>query len=211
VHGTGWLIVLLFLSAAPLALAFPYLARKRPNFGTSRFLLAAAVGFIAIVPAALVQAAAPRIGQGALDLLFHAFVVIALSEEGAKFLLLRITRKFWGNADNGIPAGIAASLGFAFFETIVYASVNPSALVIRAVTAAPLHAACGSWIGRAALASRPFGFVSVFYVFFAVSVHGAYDMALLVPGFPVLVPAAIALFGLAVSLRQLGSRLNGEI
>lgn len=209
--GLGWLAVLSALSAFPLALAVPYLSRRRPRFGRLRFLLAALAGFVAVIPAALVQAAAPKIGQGANDLLFHAFVVIALTEEGSKFLVLRLSRRWWGAEENAIPAGVAASLGFAFFETVVYASANPSAILIRAVTAAPLHAACGSWVGRAALAPRSRSLFAFFFFSFALLVHGTYDLTLLVPGFPFFIPILIALSGLAVSLRSLSLPPDGEI
>jgi len=210
VKGLVWLTVLLVLSAAPLVAAVSYLARRRPGFGRLRFFLSAIVGFAAVVPAAFVQAAAPAIRQGPINLLFHAFVVIALTEEGSKYLLLRLTRKRWGETENAIPAGVAASLGFAFFETVVYASTNPSAILIRAVTAAPLHAACGSWVGRAALASRPCGLQTFFHLAFAVFIHGAYDLTLLVPGFPIFIPVLIAIFGLAISLRPQNVGSNGE-
>jgi RsiW-degrading membrane proteinase PrsW (M82 family) len=209
-NGIAWLAALLALSAAPLALAVPYLARRRPGFGLWRFVLAAIAGFVAVVPAALVQAAVPRNGQSAAGLLIHAFGVIAFTEEGSKYLLLRFSRRRWGGEENAIPAGIAASLGFAFFETIVYASSNPSAILIRAVTAAPLAAACGSWVGRAALAPRTRGPFALFYLMFAILVHGAYDLTLLVPGFPVFVPVLIALFGLATALRSLSMPVDGE-
>jgi RsiW-degrading membrane proteinase PrsW (M82 family) len=208
--GIVWLATLAALSAVPLALALPYLARRRPGFGLFRLALASAAGLVAVIPAALLQAAVPKIGRGAGDLLFHAFVVIALTEEGSKFLAIRLFRPRWGEMENAIPAGVAASLGFAFFETVVYASANPSAILIRAVTAAPLHAACGSWIGRAALAPRHRAPFALFHFLFAVFVHGAYDLTLLVPGFPAFIPVLIALSGLAVSLRGLSPEADGE-
>ena len=209
-QGIMGLAALAALSAVPLALALPYLARRRPRFGLLRLTSAAAAGFVAVIPAALLQAAVPNAGHGAADLLFHAFIVIALTEEGSKFLTIKIVRQRWGEEENAIPTGVAASLGFAFFETIVYASVNPSAILIRAVSAAPLHAACGSWVGRAALAPKRRAAFALFHFLFAVFVHGAYDLTLLVPGFPVFIPVLIALSGLAVSLRGLHLDDTGE-
>jgi RsiW-degrading membrane proteinase PrsW (M82 family) len=143
-----------------------------------------------------------------MNLLIHAFVFIALTEEGGKYLLLRLTRKRWGAEGNGAPAGIAASLGFAFFETVVYASSTPSAALVRAVTAAPLHAACGAWVGRAAVERRSAPLFAAADFSFAVFVHGAYDLTLLVPGFPIAIPILIAFFGLGTALRTL--RGDGE-
>ena len=99
----------------PLALAIPFLAHKRPRFGKLRFLLAVIAGFVAVVPAVLLQVAVPRPGQGALNLLVNAFLITAATEEGAKYLMLRVFRKKWGGEENAIPAGVAASLAFAFF------------------------------------------------------------------------------------------------
>lgn len=199
------------MSAAPLGLALPFLARKRPRFGATRFMLALLAGIAAVVPAAMVQALVPRLEQGAAKLLIHAFFVIAATEEGAKYLLLRLFRKRWGDPENAVPAGVAASLGFAFFETALYASTNPAALLVRAITAAPLHAACGSWVGRAALAGPDGRPASFLFLLFSIFVHGAYDLTLSVPGFPTVVPVLIALLGLAVALRALQDPADGDI
>ncbi|MFA6507015.1 MAG: hypothetical protein WCT14_12985, partial [Treponemataceae bacterium] len=83
VNGFTWLAILLALSAAPLALAIPFLAHKRPDFGMGRFLLAIIAGIVAVIPAALIQVVVPRFSEGAFNLLAHAFLVIAVTEETA--------------------------------------------------------------------------------------------------------------------------------
>ncbi len=198
------------LSAAPLAAGIGYLSAKRPHFGLLRFLLAVATGFAAVIPAAITQLLFPPLSSsGVFSLAGHAFAVIALTEEGAKYLSVRALRKRWGEPGNSVPAGMAASLGFGFIETIVYASANPSAVFVRAVTAAPLHAACGAWIGKAASDAAPAPGRAGYFAA-AVIVHGAYDLGLLVYGFPIIVPVLIAIGGLALALSQLKTRRSGE-
>jgi len=204
----GGLAAAAAISALPLAIGIGYLSMRRPRFGFPRFAAAVGAGLAAVLPAALVQFGLPPLTPGAPNLLFHAFVVIALTEEGSKWLLLRLFRRRWGAADNAAPAGMAASLAFAFFETIVYASTNPSAALIRAFTAAPLHAACGAWIGRSVFGDS--GLRSSALFVFAVLVHGAYDLALLVPGFPAPIPITIALLGLLVALFSIKTDHAGD-
>ena len=79
------------------------------------------------------------------------FIVVALSEEGFKYILLR--RRTWKNENfnctfDGIVYAVFVSLGFAIVENIkyVYAYGLATALV-RAVTAVPGHACFGVFMG----------------------------------------------------------------
>lgn len=85
------------------------------------------------------------------------FVVVALSEEGFKFLFLK--KKTWYNREfnyqfDGIVYAVSVSLGFALFENLEYVfSYGFSTALIRAVTAVPGHACfavfMGAWYGNA--------------------------------------------------------------
>lgn len=191
-NGSFVLIILFFLSAFPLLISFPFILRRRPDFTLPAFLISVALGLLAVAPAAIVQTLLPPLESGYASLLAYAFLVTAGIEEGSKFLVLRIFRKRIGPPDEGSTAGIAASLGFAFFETVVYASSNPLIALLRAATAAPIHAACGAWIGKAAQAPRLLSARTIFGFIPALAVHGAYDLSLFVTGFPAIVPALIA-------------------
>ena len=79
------------------------------------------------------------------------FGVVALSEEGAKYVLLK--RRTWKNPEfncqfDGVVYGVFVSLGFALWENIGYvAYYGLSTALVRAVTAVPGHACFGVFMG----------------------------------------------------------------
>ena len=79
------------------------------------------------------------------------FVVVALSEESSKYLLMK--RKTWRNPEfdcrfDGIVYAAFTSLGFALWENISYVfSFGMSTALIRAFTAVPGHACFGIFMG----------------------------------------------------------------
>ena len=209
--GAATLAILLALAGLPMAFAYALISRRRPGFVPQRFLLAAVAGIVAVVPAAFLQILMPRPSTGLSALLFSAFVVIAATEEFSKFAVVRLTRRFTGaSRGDGAPAGVAASLGFALFETAAYASADIGIALVRAVTAAPLHAACGARVGEAAFApslGRPKPLASLIA---AVAIHGVYDLALVLPGYSALLPIALALIALASALPLIRSEEGGD-
>lgn len=105
--------------------------------------------------------ATERLGEGLLARLFETdsaayravlyFVVVALSEEGFKYLLLRV-RTWRSPAFNcqfdGVVYAVFVSLGFALWENIGYVTkYGFSTALIRAVTAVPGHACFGVFMG----------------------------------------------------------------
>lgn len=97
----------------------------------------------------------------------YAFVVVGLSEEGMKYLVLRwynYPHKEFDEPYDGIMYGVAVSLGFAAIENILYvfnASGDDgfSTAMIRMFTAVPAHAMfgvmMGYFVGKAKFMSRP--------------------------------------------------------
>ncbi len=79
------------------------------------------------------------------------FIVVAFSEEGAKYVLLK--KRTWRNPEfncqfDGVVYGVFVSLGFALWENIGYvAAYGMSTALIRAVTAIPGHACFGVFMG----------------------------------------------------------------
>ena len=116
------------------------------------------------------------------------FVVVALSEEGFKYLALKIGS--WRSPEfnckfDGVVYAVAVALGFAVWENIQYVlAYGFSTAMIRAVTAVPGHACfgvlMGAWYGLAKRkevqgwqsASR---LARIFAVICPALVHGAYD------------------------------------
>ena len=102
-----------------------------------------------------------RIGMFVLERLFPQggtlfnfllyFVVVAFSEEGAKFVLLK--RKTWNHPEfncqfDGVVYSVFVSLGFALWENIGYVAMyGLTTAVVRAVTAVPGHACFGVFMG----------------------------------------------------------------
>ncbi len=79
------------------------------------------------------------------------FVIVALSEEGFKYLALRL--RTWRSPQfncrfDGVVYAVFVSLGFALFENIGYVLMYGfSAALMRAVTAVPGHASFGVFMG----------------------------------------------------------------
>ena len=139
-----------------------------------------------------------RAGMAILERLFDSetvlcrilmyFIVVGLSEEGFKYLVLKIST--WKNPEfnckfDGVVYAVAVSLGFALWENIQYvAAYGVSTALIRAITAVPGHACfgviMGGWYGLAKRkqiqgwdsASRLARWLAVII---PTIVHGAYD------------------------------------
>ncbi len=116
------------------------------------------------------------------------FVVVGLSEEGIKYLLMRW--RTWKNPEfncsyDGVVYAVCVSLGFAVAENIQYIlRFGISTAFIRAVTAIPGHACfaifMGAWYGLAKrydyAGDKSFSRVCrIMAVVFPVLLHGAYD------------------------------------
>ena len=116
------------------------------------------------------------------------FVIVAVSEEGAKYYLLR--RRTWNLSDfncqyDGVVYATFVSLGFALWENISYVlQYGFATAIVRAVTAIPGHACFGVFMGVFyGLARREANWkqdrMSMLYRILAVLVpvllHGAYD------------------------------------
>ncbi|HCM27061.1 MAG: hypothetical protein A2Z99_20090 [Treponema sp. GWB1_62_6] len=203
---------ILAVSALPLAACWLWFASRIPAFVPVRLLKSAFLGAAMVVPVAALQYLLPRASSGFGSVLFRSFVVAALVEEGVKLASLRMARRFIASGSGEAAAvGIAASLGLAIFETALYSFADPSVAIVRAVTAAPLHASCGARIGLAADAPSLLSPRAVFSAILAIAVHGAYDLSLFVPGFPSFFPIAIAVVAFISAIGLVGPKNDGDI
>jgi RsiW-degrading membrane proteinase PrsW (M82 family) len=118
---------------------------------------------------------------------FDAFIIAALLEEASKMGVL-----YWYSMRNdafdepmdGLVYGVAVAMGFAAIENVLYVSSGGFQLaVMRALTAVPMHAACGAIMGYHLALSRylPRKRGRVLFAALAVPVlvHGVYDFPLM--------------------------------
>ena len=116
---------LLALAVAPgIAISiFIYLKDKYNKEPFGLLVWAFVLGMISTIPAALVQMVftAPvqlLLGKGVVYTAVFAFLVVALSEEGSKFLLMRIfifNRKAFDDPFDGIIYCVMVGMGFGKF------------------------------------------------------------------------------------------------
>lgn len=166
------------------------LERERPSF----------LGKLAVsgILSALIALVCERIGCFILDLLVPQtsqlynlllyFVIVAVSEEGAKFFMLR--RNSWNSPQfncqyDAVVYATFVSLGFALWENISYVlHYGFTTALVRAVTAIPGHTCFGVFMGLFYGFARAYAYIgdekkSKFYrvlsVLVPVLIHGAYD------------------------------------
>lgn len=187
-----YLAINLLLAAVPSLVLLRYFYRrdKRKPEPLGRVTRVFIIGFFSVIPAAgielIIEAVWPHFKGLALNL-FRAFVVAALVEESIKLAVVKIFvfhRKEFDEVTDGIIYAITASLGFAFFENIMYGFGEPLVILIRAFTAVPLHTIAsgimGYYIGLSrfrdpSLASRG--------LCYAILIHGFYDFFLFTGSF----------------------------
>jgi RsiW-degrading membrane proteinase PrsW (M82 family) len=116
------------------------------------------------------------------------FVVVGLSEEGFKYLLMK--KRTWNNPEfncqyDGVVYAVFTAMGFALWENISYVlNYGLSTAFVRAVTAVPGHACFGVFMGifyGIAKKEERSGYEKNSKIFRILSVivpaviHGAYD------------------------------------
>ena len=179
-------------------------ARREPR---GLLLLTFFLGFIAVIPAALIESMVDPLGTRypiMIRLAFRAFVVAGLVEEGIKLFVIQrfvMNRPAFDEMMDGIIYTITASLGFAFFENLFYSFGSPGTLIIRGLTAVPLHAIASGIMGYYLGVSKfedPGAWKKG--LLYAVLIHGFYDFFIFIGNafsylvFPLLI----------LSMRELG-------
>lgn len=145
-----------------------------------------AFGFLAVIPAGLIElfvdAFFSTFTAGWIQSFFKAFVVAALIEESLKLAVVFIfvyRRTEFDEVTDGIVYTITASLGFAFLENLLYSFGPPYVLILRGITAVPLHAIAsglmGYYIGMSKFSGKNMVGRGLFY---AILIHGTYNFLL---------------------------------
>ncbi|MCL2192578.1 MAG: PrsW family glutamic-type intramembrane protease [Treponema sp.] len=198
----GVLIVLILISAIPAGAAFLWFRLSRYPFSPRMFLISLLVGATSLFIALFLQNFLASIGilpplTDRRGLFVEIFVRIAFTEEISRFLLLipmfLVFRRFNQSQGKEFPEGISADtmgkaaglivgLGFGILESAIYGASYPRNALLRAFTAAPLHAACGSRVGSSVMLFRENSTLAVFQFLSAVAIHGLYNLLLVTPG-----------------------------
>ncbi len=142
-------------------------------------------GFISVIPAIgiemLLSSLIPNSTQLS-NILIRSFISAALVEEYIKYKtvsLFALPNKNFDEIADGIVYTITASLGFAVFENIFYSFGPVSTLILRGLTAIPLHAIAsgimGYYIGKSKFDNPNIRYKGLLW---AVSIHGFYDFTL---------------------------------
>jgi RsiW-degrading membrane proteinase PrsW (M82 family) len=100
--------------------------------------------------------------------------------------------------------GFVAGLGFAMIETLSYAQVDLRIAILRGISAAPLHGACGARAGLGALAFRSgeirYGILNFLM---ALSIHGFYNFFIIQQGIFPLIAIAFACLSVIKPLKMI--------
>lgn len=183
----SYLVLNIFLAVIPalILLIFFYNKDKQKKEPVPLVLKVFIFGFISVLPAILIEMLLayfiPDRSQ-IFNIIFRAFIIAALVEEGIKLKTVTLTVYNNNNFDeitDGIVYTITASLGFAVFENIFYSFGPVSTLIIRGMTAVPLHAIASGIMGYY-IGKSKFGNSNLKYkgLAIAVLIHGFYDFFL---------------------------------
>lgn len=154
-----WVLAVV-VGAAPAVflLSFFYLKDRYQPEPLRHIALAFGLGLFAMVAAhGAAAAAADLVSRDWLILggeparLFDAFLLTALIEEGAKWVILLAAVYHWNEFDeplDGVVYGVAISLGFATLENVLYLAGHGLGVAwMRALFAVPAHALFGATMG----------------------------------------------------------------
>jgi len=141
------------------------------------------LGALSVIPAFFIEILfeRPSSDAGVLVIFFYFVFVVGLTEELMKFISVRIypyRSKQFDEPMDGIVFGVAAALGFATVENILYVLEGGIwTAVFRAIVSVPVHAFCGAilgfYLGEAKVRGRPL--LALNGLLFAASLHGLFD------------------------------------
>ncbi|WP_053227967.1 PrsW family intramembrane metalloprotease [Spirochaeta cellobiosiphila] len=152
-----------------------------------------------------------------IQVLFNSYIIAGFSEEIMKFLVVWIFIYKSDDFDqviDGIVYTVAASMGFACLENILYVNTGGIGVaLIRGLTSVPLHASAsgimGFYLGRAKLTGNLYerNRLIQFGLLCAILIHGTYDFVLFVQPITPLPTSYLSIFIVIVSMMI----LNGLI
>ncbi|MBI9108569.1 MAG: PrsW family intramembrane metalloprotease [Spirochaetales bacterium] len=143
------------------------------------------LGFFSVIPAVIIELFLEpftALSNPLQSIFARAFIIAALVEEGIKLTVVRLfiyKRVEFDEITDGIIYTVTAAMGFACFENILFSTGGLSTILLRAVTAVPLHALAsgimGYYIGLSRF-NKTGGMMKGLAI--AVLIHGLYDFFL---------------------------------
>ena len=188
-----FLILNIFLAALPTFILLGFIYRmdsqkKEPKRLVLKLFLFGCLSTIPAVIAEYIVGLFEPMIPPYLYLFFNAFIVAGLCEESIKLgtvYLFAYRRPEFDEITDGVVYTVAAGMGFAFLENIVYSIGRDQyimILIIRGITSVPLHAVCsgimGYFIGMSKF--RPGKSFVLGGLLLAVFIHGLYDYLLFI-------------------------------
>jgi RsiW-degrading membrane proteinase PrsW (M82 family) len=212
-------MVLFALAIAPVIAIIWYLTfldtlNKEPF---KMLVLTFIFGLLSVVPAVLLEMFGGNL-LGEVNTVskafLQAFVVVAFSEELAKYFFLRafvFKRKEFDEPYDGIIYAIMISMGFAALENVMYVMQGGFNVgVLRMFTAVPAHATfailMGYWVGRAKMENKPY--LNWLGLLSAVAFHGLYDFFLLTEMFDGQIVGALLSLIIAIVLSRSAIKIH---
>jgi len=148
---------IIILSLLPTGIITGLIFIKNKNNEINKFLYLKMLifGALSVIPAIFIVSLTTTLLSDSIinKYLIKPFLSIALIEESVKLLVIKILlfrNKKFKTLKDGIIYSIAISIGFAFFENILYLTGDPDQImtfISRTVTTFPLHAVCGAFMG----------------------------------------------------------------
>lgn len=195
-------LVLLFLAVIPVVVILTYIYRKDKNKEPGGllvllFLMGIASCFMVLFVSDLVFKIFPFMNEGTeymtfFEVMAYAFIGVALVEEFCKFFMTFIgayRNKAYDEVYDGIVYAVYVSLGFAFFENLLYVFTNQSIGVgiARGLLAVPGHACDAVFMGYYLSVSKVYSLQGkknleiknlLFSILIPTILHGIYDFCL---------------------------------
>ena len=217
---------LLALAIAPgIAIClFIYLKDKYNKEPLGLMLLSFIIGMLSIIPAVIIQLTLTKpveriMGEGILYTAVFSYLIVALSEEGSKFLGVRILpyrRKSFDDPFDGIVYAVMVSMGFATLENIGYVFQHGFGTgILRMFLSVPAHATfgvlMGYHIGLAKFDPANRKRHLLLAIFWPVLFHGTFDFFLFVGNTWLHFAGAVISFIIAIKLSLKLIRRKQEI
>lgn len=149
------------------------------------------LGCISILPAVLIQLFTTKpvehlMGEGIAFTAFFSYVIVAISEEGSKYVMLRyyaFPKKSFDEPFDGIVYSVMVGMGFATVENIGYVMQHGiGTAFLRMFLSVPAHATfailMGYFVGKAKFIPAKRNFYLFLGLFWAVFFHGTFDFLL---------------------------------